>query len=211
MQRMVRIGIVGAVTTVGMAWAGPASAGDATNIEFGDNFFDPRIAGPAVVNATSTEATWSRAIGAVDDHNISSNNRLFKSGPPNQVVQFSIEASAGTFRYVCDNHASEMKGTLKVVPGIVEQSATKAKITWANADSDTGDRYDVQFRQKGKPKWVDWFENTRRRSAVFGKNNKPIKVRPNKTYQVRARSSKGTSKIRQSGFSPPVEYDAGID
>ena len=211
MQRLVRIGIAG--TLAAFALAVPASAGEAgAQIEFGDNFFSPKVAGPVTVEGSIPEARWARAVGAVEEHNISANSRLFRSGDPSASLNnFGVEASAGTFKYICDNHADEMKGSLKVIPSIVEQSATKAKITWATSNSTTGDRFDVQFRQKGKPKWENWFKGTKRKSGVFGRNGKPVKVKPNKTYQLRVRSRKGTSKIRQSGFSPPVEYDAGID
>jgi plastocyanin len=206
---MLRIAFLGGVATIAMAMAVPASAGEAgVQIEFADNFFAPKVAGPVTVDASIPEAAWARDLGATEAHNISSNNKLFRSGDPSDSLPgYTLQASAGTFKYICDEHSAEgMRGTLKVVPAINGMPPDKAKVTWANAQSKTGDRYDVQFRQKGKPKWEDWFEGTKRKSAVFGRNNKPVNVKPNKTYQVRARSRKGTNKNRQSNWSPPREF-----
>lgn len=212
MHRIARIVVAGALATVALSLAATAVAGVAVyEIAVRDDEFDPASPPAASINPNQPEAIWQRGALSTGLHNVQSNDRLFRSGDPvAPMPQFSLQASAGTFKYVCEEHSTGMKGVLKLQPIVDVLSPKTAKITWATQNSTTGDRFDVQFRTKGTPKWKDWFENTRRRSATFGANDKPLKVRPQRTYQVRVRSAKGTTAAKESGYSPPLDFSTGV-
>lgn len=212
MHRIARIVIAGALACVVLSLAAPVSARVAgVEITFRDDEFEPKLAF-ATVAGFQAEAVWHRELGSTGDHNVASTDLLFSSGDPSgSFNEFSLDASAGTFKYVCEEHSSDgMKGTLKFQPIVEVLTLKKAKVTWATPNSTTGDRFDVQFRTKGTPKWKQWFDNTRRRSATFGANNMPIKVKPQRTYQLRVRSAKGTGSGKESGFSPPKDLKTGV-
>jgi hypothetical protein len=70
---------------------------------------------------------------------------------------------------------------------------------WADAQTTTGNRYDVRYRT-GK-KWKTWLKKTKKASGKFGKRKKPVKVNQGRTYEFQARSRQGSSK---SGWSPSL-------
>lgn len=138
-----------------------------------------------------------------NEHNVVQNKGLFRSGPPTTEDTFQRVASAGRYPYYCEVHRYDgMTGTLRVAPSHNGLSAREARVRWASASSNTGNQFDVQFRVDSGP-WEIWKEDTRRKSAVFGRDDDPVHVRPSRDYDVRARSEKRSDPSKRSGWSPP--------
>jgi plastocyanin len=206
---MRRILVLSGLAAVAAALALPAlsSAGSEQTIGVGDDFFNPKNAGPIDVNRTTVQ--WSDA-GAIDDHNVREKNKLFYSGQPTQPLNFTITPSAGTFKYICEIHAvvEGMRGTLKVRPDFdVRPEGAPFTVIWGSSESDTGNAYDVRYRVAGTQKWKTWKNDTKSVKGVFGKGRKPVAVNLSKEYELQVRSEKASNPKKASGFSPTLTAD----
>jgi len=142
--------------------------------------------------------------GAEDVHNVIQGDAfgggkpLFDSGEPEteRPGGFSVTASAGKFPYYCEVHLG-MDGTARVRP-TVEDRSKGVRVSWASAETTTGNRYDVRY--KAGKKWKSWKKKTKKTSGVFGRKGKPAKARAKVKLQARSRQGKKA----RSGWSPKV-------
>jgi plastocyanin len=172
-------------------------------ISVGDNFFDP--ATPAASNfATGSDFHWTRAAGSSGLHNVRQDQLLFRSGSlTSGPIDYTVTASAGSYHYYCELHASSMQGRIKVRPKKGNVTSSSFVVTWASTATQTGDQFDVRYRVDGGS-WANWKSNATGRSATFGNGN-PVALAPGHTYQVEARSEKaGTTS--KSDWSPPLTH-----
>jgi plastocyanin len=201
---LVLIGSVGALVAVPIAFAGTA----ATEIKLADspNSFQP--ANPAAKSLNSgTGFHWTRVDpNSHRPHNVYQTKGLFSSGSPTSgPINFSRNASAGTFPYICQVHAS-MTGTIKATPGIINVQPSQWGVEWANTGTNTGKAFDVRYRINGGD-WKTWKNDTTKFKGTFGANGKPVTVKPGKTYEFEARSEKSATKPnKHSGWSPPLSH-----
>lgn len=151
---------------------------------------------------------WSRASGSTNAHNVREDGKLFRNGEPTTgPIDFGVVFSSGTFRYRCEVHGTAnggMDGFIRV-PVKVQPPPDGLNFTvrWAKPHTETGQLYDVQYRVGTSGNWQTWRSNTRDFFAVFGAEGKPISVKNNTTYQLRARSGRGST---NSLWSPPVPF-----
>jgi plastocyanin len=197
------IGSVGALIAVPIAFAGTGP----TEIKISDNKFTPANPPASSLNS-GTGFHWSRIPGSSGDgrHNVYQVNGLFSSGSPTfDPINFSRNASAGTFPYICQVHAN-MDGTIKATPGIINIQTDQWGIEWANVGTNTGKAFDVRYRINGGD-WKTWKNDTTKFKGTFGANGKPVTVKQNKTYEFEGRSEKSATKPnKHSGWSPPVSH-----
>jgi plastocyanin len=111
---------------------------------------------------------------------------------------FSVTASAGSYPYFCQLHFG-MEGDVNVGP--VAAAALGAsggtRVTWADATTTTGNRYDVRY--KAGKKWRPWQNKTSKLSGTFGRSGKPVKLKKRTRLQARSRFGKS-----RSGWSPTL-------
>jgi plastocyanin len=200
------------LTVVGaFAYASVASAAP-IQIQVDDDFFAPRAPQTRSL-ASGASFQWQRAPGSFRPHNVRQDFTLFNSGAPTSgPINFSVQASAGTYHYYCTLHGfpasgggGGMDGVVKVRP-IFAQAPTGAPFTvsWALAGTTTGNRFDVRFRVGTSGAWTIWKNDVAGRSGVFGQGGQPVQVMPGRTYQFQARSLKQTAPTRPSGWSPAL-------
>lgn len=182
----------------------PGSVGAANRqVLIEDNSFTPKKVRVAVGDLVR----WARAGDAFGEHNVRQSNRnpIFYSGAPtsNSAFSFRRRFSAGVFRYKCDVHGLVMTGAVNV-PVTVKRAPAGLNfgVRWANGRTNTGTRFDVQFRV-GSGKWRAWRSNTKTSSGVFGKRGRPVSVANGKRYSLRARSQKKRS---ESKWSPVKSF-----
>jgi plastocyanin len=177
----------------------PATAGTAADVAVEDNEFNPEVVRVAVGGAVH----WKSAPSSVNQHNVSSDDGLFRSGAPEiGTIEYNVTFSAGTFSYRCEIHGG-MSGRVRVPVVISAAPAGKPfTVTWATSDSETGDRWDVEFRV-GTGAWKTWRNDTTKLAGVFGKDGKPVTVKRGVVYRFRARSI-GSGDA--SGFSPARRF-----
>lgn len=150
--------------------------------------------------------TWQK--GPADGtHNVVQNKGLFRSGDPTSgIIEFSRTFSAGTYPYKCEVHAvsQDMKGKVKIPVQIDINEAELPVVEWAVDGSNTGGKFDVQYKVNDG-NWKNWLQNTTKLRKVFGKDGNPVAFVESKTYSFRARSQKGTDADgKVSGWSPPI-------
>jgi plastocyanin len=188
------------VLGMALACSIPSMAGAATTqVGVKDYAFAPK----AVKVAVGDSVHWSRDVGSIGMHTVTANNGFFDTGAPTiGFIELTATFSAGTFRYYCKMHGSPkgpgtmgMIGFVKV-PDSVTAAPSGAPFTvqWASAGTNTGSRFDVEYRV-GKGPWQTWKSKTKATKAVFGKNGKPGAARAGTRYsfQSRSRTSKGPS------------------
>jgi plastocyanin len=197
-----------AVLVVGVALlvAAPAMGGT-TVIAIHDNYFSPDAKRVAVGGSVR----WYRAPDSIGVHNVRENGWLFESGPPTDgPIDYTVVFSAGTFHFFCRTHGGPVPGTpdnmdgFVRVPVTIDRAPTGLSFTvrWATSASETGTAYDVQFRV-GRGEWRTWKADTTNNKGVFGKDAKPVRVRDDVRYSLRARSQEGPN---TSGWSPVASY-----
>jgi plastocyanin len=207
MKRIVRA-TVAASFVLAVPAAAPAGADSRpAEIEFGSNFFTPAHAGPVDVRQFGLESVWVTS-GPNADHNVREDSRLFRSGAPGKGHEFREEISAGSWHYYCEVHGSilgGMDGTIDVRPVVSHRDGHSALVRWADNDSESGDRYEVEWRVKDK-RWQTWKESTVEQKLEFGGSGSPVAADPDRTYEVRARSFAADHPSRRSGLSPAVAF-----
>jgi hypothetical protein len=193
-----------ACIAAGLAVVGlPASASASATITLtNDNTFSPPSAG---LNLGEGSFDWQwgpGGSGLLNLHNVVQNDSLFTSGDPvaSRPGGYSVTASAGTYPYFCVLHFG-MEGVVSVTPVLAPTDAGHGpiRLSWASADTTTGDGYDVRYRT-GK-KWKTWKKDTGKLSGVFGKRKKPVKVKSGRSYRFEARSRSGK---HRSEWSPEL-------
>lgn len=200
------IRLTGALVAV-LAWPAVSAAGTPELVVVepapGDNSFSPATVSDDVGTG---QISWQWGPGGTTaaKHNVRQDDQLFDSGLPTKSDALAITPSAGGFHYVCDLHAG-MTGTVNVAPVRISEPSGPGgsfRVAWAVDGSDTGDQYDVRFRVNGGS-WKLWKSDTSKPRGRFGKNGKPVTVKPGKSYEFEARSEKaGTS--RRSDWSPAL-------
>jgi plastocyanin len=186
----------------------PAVAGAAPReINANDDFFSPSK--PAARNFQAGGSFhWSRGAGSIDSHNIRQDDKLFRSGDPvSGPINFSINASAGSYHYYCELHGSRhggMSGVVKVRPRAVPDSvAGEVLVRWADSNTNTGSRFDVRYRVDHR-KWKLWKNDTRKLQGRFGHNDRPVNFNLNRhTYKIEARSER-RQVSKRSDWSPAL-------
>jgi plastocyanin len=158
----------------------------------------------SVTQAVGGGVHW-RASGA-DDHSVTSDQGLFASGAAAPGLDFTRTFSAGTYPYHCLEHGDQgMRGQVRVAPQVLAAPAgLPFTVQWANARTNTGTRFDVQYRV-GAGAWRSWKAGTAGRSAVFGARSAPVRVARGKTYSFRVTSRLGAAR---SGLSPVRTFRA---
>jgi plastocyanin len=190
---------------VALAFLVPGSVGAATRqVVIADNSFTPKRVNVSVGDLVR----WARDGGAFGDHNVRQLNRrpLFYSGAPtsNPAFTFRRRFSAGGFPYKCDLHGRQVMGGVVNVPVAIGRAPAGLNfgVRWATGRTNTGTRFDVQFRV-GSGKWRAWWTNTKTKAGVFGRGGRPVKVTNAKRYSFRARSQKKRS---ESKWSPVKSF-----
>jgi plastocyanin len=184
----------------------PAVAGAAPReISAGDDFFSPKK--PAARNFQAGPSFhWSRAGGSSNDHNIRQDDKLFFSGNATSgPINFTINASAGSYHYYCEIHRfSGMSGVVKVRPRAIPDSvAGEILVRWADSNTNTGSRFDVRYRVDRR-KWKLWKNDTRKLQGTFGHNDRPVNFSLNRhTYKIEARSER-RQVSKRSDWSPAL-------
>ncbi len=206
---LVSLSVIAAPAVAGLLAAPP------TEISVSDNFFAP--ATPSAQDFHSGASFhWQRDLSSTGDHNVVQDAKLFNSGEPTTgPIDFSVSASAGTYHYYCQVHGTPggspvngMNGIVKVRPlqtgPLTVNEFDTFGVMWADANTNTGSLFDVRYRIGGRP-WTTWLNDTAKTHATFGRNDRPAKVVPGKTYKVAVRSEK-TNTAKRSGWSPPLSY-----
>ena len=135
------------------------------------------------------------------EHNVREQNRLFYSGDTTTTGDFTVNPSAGTFKYYCEPHGFisstgkpvGMAGQIAVKPTATPQGG-RTLVTWATETTDTGTRYDVRQKTGSKQARIVE-EKTRAIEGVF-------KLKRGKGYTFQVRSRKGKS---ASDWSPKLK------
>jgi plastocyanin len=202
----VRRSLIISAATVALAMTFPAAAGAVPRqIDVDDDFFAPR--NPPTRNfEPGPSFRWSNGGGTANEHNVRQDDRLFSSGGlTDGPINFAIRASAGSFHYYCTLHRFQgMSGRVKVRPIAVPDSLIGAiEVRWANADTNTGSRFDVRFKVDQR-KWKTWKNDTSGFHAAFGRNDNPVNYRPNRhNYKIKVRSERRRVSKR-SDWSPAL-------
>jgi hypothetical protein len=203
-----RFSVIGGIVAAALLAGAPSASAGFASITVNDNFFNPDRAtlphGPECF-----QWDWGTPN---NPHNVRQDRKLFYSGAPtaSDSAFFGRCASAGSFHYYCEVHgfaSGGMDGRLRVRPTSPKSTSDdRFRVTWALDNSNTGNRFDVRFRV-GNGDWRDWRKDTERLSGLFGRNNTPVDVRPNRTYFFKARSQKGPNDNRVSGWSPRLRVE----
>jgi plastocyanin len=200
-----------AIIAASIALVAPASGGPTPLIDVTDDEFTPEEMTIVVANGG---VAWGWNALNDHQHNVVQDRKLFNSGPPVLTrPAYELDPSAGTFPYYCSLHGNPgglgMSGTVKVAPAAgpfrrARRGDIVIPIRWASDSTETGDQFDVQYKVDDG-KWKDWRKNTSKKTGSFGENGKPVRVRPGKTYRIRARSEKSSNpKKKRSGWSPAL-------
>jgi plastocyanin len=167
---------------------------------------DTRTFSPSSVTvAVGGSVHW--AASGFDDHSATQDQLLFNSGAPAAGLNFTRTFSAGTFPYHCEQHGDQgMRGVVRVPPkAVAGPSGLPFTVTWASAGSNTGSRFDVEYRV-GSGAFKTWKSNTTARSAVFGARSAPVRVARGKSYSFRVVSRASTG--ARSAASPVKTFRA---
>jgi plastocyanin len=199
-RRLTRGAALGAVLTGLMATSVSAAT---TNVEATElKTFSPR----AVATTMGNSVHWFGTAGGAEEHSVRQDAGVFDSGAPQVGLNYTRNFSAGTFGYHCEKHGDQgMVGQVAVKPKVLAGPTGLAfTVQWAAASSNTGNRFDVQYRV-GSGAWRNWLNDTSARSAVFGTRSRPVRLVRGKTYSFRVWSQAGTAR---SGASPVQSFRA---
>ena len=208
---MKKLVLAAGVLAVALVIPGTAP-GALVNITVDDDFYDPQ-------NATfdfpaTPDARWDwDGIGpsnTVREHTVTQDKGLFKSGAPTNTGSFEVSASSGTYPYHCAVHGSAMTGTLNILVTSSEQDLDSLRLHWATPTTTTGNRFDVRYRidsGPGEEPWKTWLKQTRKKSKVFGNDNRPTSfdlTRGDYEFSARSVKVKRNKRPKRSRFSPPL-------
>lgn len=189
--------MLAAVLALGAPFVGAPASAAGREIVVEDNVFTPR----RIKVSVGALVTW-RGDGGSAGHNVRQDRKIFYSGEPhNESFAYERRFSSGSFHYYCEIHgfpSGGMDGVVKVPVRVVKTSATTLKVAWATSSTNTGSRFDVDYRI-GSGKWKSWKRGVSKLAASFGVTARPVAVRPGVRYSFRARSLRAG---RSSGWSP---------
>jgi hypothetical protein len=200
--------LVLAVFAVGLVVPSASSAA-LLNIHVYDDFYSPDNAQDASfqfldIDNPNIEFDWGDFNGDTTsaNHDVQQVKGMFKSGDPKKTGKYELQASGGTYKYLCTVHQG-MKGSFGIIPDLNLISETQARLTWANKFTETGKAFDVRYRVNAG-KWKLWQKHTKKFRGTFGKNSKPVAADfEHHAYDFEARTYKGKkSKKKRSGWSP---------
>ena len=198
MNRLLAIPILAAALLAGVAL--PAEAGSPLGITVDDNFYDPDQATTLMEEEGIIYFWGPGGTGTVNEHTVTQDKGLFKSGPPSADDSLELLISAGKFPYYCKVHGDDMTGIVSIQPRLdnANPNTGDVEVVWATA-KETGDRFDVQIRVVGR-QWKSFRSNTGQKSAqIFDLGP------PGAAVQWRARSKLRSNPDKRSGWSPPSE------
>jgi plastocyanin len=197
-RRLTRGAALGAVLTGLLATSVSAATTDVEATEA--KTFSPS----AVATTAGNSVHWFGTPGGAEEHSVRQDAGIFDSGVPQSGLSYTRNFSAGTFPYHCEKHRDQgMVGQVAVAPqALTAPTGLPFTVRWATSASNTGTRFDVQYRI-GTGTWRNWALNTQARSMVFGRNNVPVRLARGKTYSFRVVSRLGTSR---SGLSPVKSF-----
>ena len=185
----------------------PALAGAIPRqIEVRDDRFVPQNP-PARDFQPGPSFRWQSVPAADNLHNVRQEDRLFSSGPPEDPLNFQINASAGSYSYYCTLHrAIGMSGRVKVRPiAVLDSLNGQIEVRWANANTNTGSRFDVRYRVDQR-KWKIWKNDTSSFRGFFGRNDNPVNYNPNRhNYRIKVRSER-RQVSKRSNWSPALRF-----
>jgi plastocyanin len=192
-SRLVRGLTLGVVVTG--VFASSVSAATTQVAANDDRTFSPS----SVTQSVGGGVHW--AASGIDEHSVTQDQAVFDSGAAVAGLDFARVFSAGTFAYHCEKHGDQgMRGQVRVPPQVLASPrGLPFTVRWATAASNTGSRFDVQYRV-GSGAWRTWKANTTARSAVFGARSAPVRLVRRKSYSFRVVSRLSTS--ARSGLSP---------
>ena len=185
----------------------PAVAGAAPRqISAGDDFFSPKK--PA---ARSFEAGasfhWSRAGGSSNRHNIRQDDKLFFSGHATSgPINYTINASAGSFHYYCEIHR------FSGMSGVGQGPSARHPRLGGRRDSRPVGRLRHQHRLALRRRATGSTtgsgssgRRTRRKfQGTFGHNDSPVNFNLNRhTYKIEVRSER-KQVSKRSDWSPAL-------
>jgi|EndMetStandDraft_8_1072994.scaffolds.fasta_scaffold57799_2 plastocyanin len=203
---MVRRSLIILVAAVALALASLASAAPRQIDVNDDDTFAPKNP-PARDFSTGPSFRWSNGGGSITPHNIRQNDKLFRSGALTRgPINFTINASAGSFRYYCELHGTPdglgMAGVVKVRPIAVPDSLVgEIEVQWADSNTNTGSRFDVRYRVDHR-RWKTWRNDTRSFHGAFGHKDSPVNYNPSRhNYKIKVRSERRRV-TKRSDWSP---------
>jgi plastocyanin len=194
-----------------LAAVGAASAGGPVQIVVeagGNDRFAPDRA-TIELNTGQFHFVWGPGgSGTNNFHNVRQDDRLFRSGDPKTNDDFGVGPSAGSYHFFCEVHGSRsggMDGVIRVRPALDGAPAGRPfTVIWASSSNDqSGDAFDVRYK-RGDGKWKTWKNDTEKFQAVFGRNDRPERVRSDAVYRFQARSEKASNPSRRSDWSPKL-------
>jgi plastocyanin len=182
----------------GVPLVGTPASGGTNEVRVRDNSFAPET----ISVSLGATVQWRSASTSRASHNVREDRKIFRSGAPTpNAIQYSRRFSAGTFHYYCEIHgfsSGGMAGLIKVPVRIADLGEGGLSIGWATAQTNTGSRFDVDFRV-GAGSWRPWKRNASAKSATFGASGEPVRLEPGVRYSFRARSLRDG---RASRWSP---------
>lgn len=198
-SRPARALALGAILT-GLVAASASAATTSVDVNDG-KFFSPGN----VTQSVGGSVHWQAS--GIDSHSVTQDGMVFDTGAAAPGVDFTRTFSAGTFPYHCREHSDDgMVGRVTVPPKVLATpTGLPFTVQWATAASNTGNRFDVQYRI-GAGTWRTWLRGSSARSKVFGARSAPTRVRRGTTYSFRVISSSGAT--ARSGLSPVVRFRA---
>jgi plastocyanin len=135
-------------------------------------------------------------------HNVYEVGGIFTSGAATTATYFNRTFSAGTFSYTDQSHPT-MTGVVKAkMKTASAPSGTPFTVTWATAKTNTGARFNVQYKV-GTGAWKPWLTNVTSLKGVFGAAGSPIVPKAGTKYSFRVQSGTGTV---WSGYSPTAAF-----
>ena len=201
-RKATRAAVMVASLALFAAIAAPASATDA-EVVVSDFDFTPGVV--AVSTGGGVNWAWDQTDF---NHSVHQLKGLFDSGDPEKgSPEFRRIFSAGTFKYVCENHES-MTGKVRSKLLLFDDDSMPL-LQWAtdgsSTPSQTGGKFDVQYKVESG-EWKNWLKNTTEVQGTFGDGGSPIQLQLEKNYSFRARSQKGSDNTKVSGWSPVKKY-----
>jgi plastocyanin len=166
----------------------------------GEDAYSPKRVAESLDSGTFTWIWGPQGAGSADAHDVQQDAGLFDSGAAKSDGSFTVTAAAGTFPYFCSLHY-EMRGRVAVAPAADPGYPEPFRVRWATSASETGRRFDVRYKA-GNGRWKIWLDDSKRRSAVFGRAGKPVAVGDGIAYRFEARAIR--TRLKRSDWSPAL-------
>ena len=183
--------------------AGTGADGDATTTPASLFVTDAGYSRKLVTIPQGRSVAWCFDPANSSSHSVTSDTGLFDSGAKAAGDGYSKAfLAAGRYPYHSASPDS-MKGTVSIKL-ILVQNGTSSLITWASAAPPPGSSSDVQVKQPGSTKWLDWRPSTTAVSGTFGPSDPLFTGQGVYSFRARLRSMAGLS-----SWSSPSTTDIG--